>query len=399
MRPVVNIFDRFVKEANLKHNNKYTYPEGQFVKSTKDKADIICPEHGNFRQPFEKHVRRGQGCPKCKLKLISSRLRDFYKINKRDINKLYSYKTKTPEELMEDLNKANDYKYTYDFKSLENVKNSGSKITINCKKHGKFEKKIRYHMLKKGCDLCRVEKTSKQEGKRFIERSKEIFKDALKYDKVNYISNKIDVILKCKQHGYFRVRPDNHIGLKQGCPICSSSLGEVKIFNILLKLDINFIKEYNIPGYNYKYDYYLPDLNIIIEYDGMQHYQETDYGIYNVKEHGVEAKALNLRHVQKIDEIKNNIAISNNITIERISYLMFDYLDVIIPKIINKKFKYIYNGKFYKNFLDLCRKNNFPEKTKIKECEKYDSFIVLSKKLKENENANLISKNVINRIE
>ena len=97
MRPVVNIFDRFVEKANLIHNNKYTYPEGQFIKSTKHKADIICPEHGNFRQPFEKHVRRAQGCPRCKFRSISSRLRDFYKINKRDINKLYSYKTKTPD--------------------------------------------------------------------------------------------------------------------------------------------------------------------------------------------------------------------------------------------------------------------------------------------------------------
>ena len=101
MRPVVNIFDRFVEKANLIHNNKYTYPEGQFIKSTKHKADIICPEHGNFRQPFEKHVRRAQGCPKCKFKLISSRLRNVYKTYKRDVSKTYNYQVKTPEEIIE----------------------------------------------------------------------------------------------------------------------------------------------------------------------------------------------------------------------------------------------------------------------------------------------------------
>jgi hypothetical protein len=53
----------FKKRANLKHNDKYSYSQSEYI-SNKDKIQIICPEHGVFEQRPDNHLN-GTGCPKC----------------------------------------------------------------------------------------------------------------------------------------------------------------------------------------------------------------------------------------------------------------------------------------------------------------------------------------------
>lgn len=52
---------QFEKEANLVHNNKFTYGE---YKNSHINMDIICPEHGVFQQRPWNHLN-GYECPKC----------------------------------------------------------------------------------------------------------------------------------------------------------------------------------------------------------------------------------------------------------------------------------------------------------------------------------------------
>ena len=56
----------------------------------------------------------------------------------------------------------------------------------------------------------------------FIQRAKEIHGNTFDYSLVEYTSNKIKVKIVCPTHGVFLQRPDNHIGLKQGCSNCKS---------------------------------------------------------------------------------------------------------------------------------------------------------------------------------
>ena len=56
-------FETFVKEANIKHLNKYLYNKESYTK-TGDKTIIICKEHGPFEQNAASHLM-GCGCPKC----------------------------------------------------------------------------------------------------------------------------------------------------------------------------------------------------------------------------------------------------------------------------------------------------------------------------------------------
>lgn len=53
----------FVKNANLKHHNKYDYSLVEYVHG-KTKVKIVCRSHGEFVQRPENHLC-GNGCPKC----------------------------------------------------------------------------------------------------------------------------------------------------------------------------------------------------------------------------------------------------------------------------------------------------------------------------------------------
>lgn len=53
----------FIKEAQIVHNNKYTY-ESSVYKHTNKNLLITCPIHGDFKQQPANHLQ-GQGCPSC----------------------------------------------------------------------------------------------------------------------------------------------------------------------------------------------------------------------------------------------------------------------------------------------------------------------------------------------
>lgn len=66
------------------------------------------------------------------------------------------------------------------------------------------------------------------------------------------------------------------------CPNCNRTIskGERRILEYLQNRQINFSREHSFEWQShkaYRYDYYLPDYNLIIEYHGLQHYEETNF--------------------------------------------------------------------------------------------------------------------------
>jgi len=53
----------------------------------------------------------------------------------------------------------------------------------------------------------------------FKEEASRVHNNKYGYDKVNYITNKIPVIITCPIHGDFKQQPENHLN-GQGCPLC-----------------------------------------------------------------------------------------------------------------------------------------------------------------------------------
>lgn len=57
----------FAEEGVRVHGNKYNYSQVQYVRYHQ-KVDIICPDHGVFRQTAGSHISNGSGCPTCSVK-------------------------------------------------------------------------------------------------------------------------------------------------------------------------------------------------------------------------------------------------------------------------------------------------------------------------------------------
>ena len=102
---------------------------------------------------------------------------------------------------------------------------------------------------------------------------------------------------------------------------CLVSYGEEKIQKILEKLDIKYEKQKKFQDCKYKYvlrfDFYLPESNICIEYDGVQHF-------YPIPTMGGEEKFL---EAKKRDLIKDNYCKDNHIPLIRIPYTDLDKID------------------------------------------------------------------------
>lgn len=106
-------------------------------------------------------------------------------------------------------------------------------------------------------------------------------------------------------------------GLVQSCG-CIKSIGETQVQQVLQANNISFEKEKTFDdlinldtGKKYRYDFYLPDYNRLIEFDGEQHFITTKGG-WNTEE--------NLKRVQESDSLKNEYAKTNNINLVRIPY-------------------------------------------------------------------------------
>ncbi len=114
------------------------------------------------------------------------------------------------------------------------------------------------------------------------------------------------------------------------CPICNESKGEKEIEKVLDKHFINYISQYKIKeliGVNgglLSYDFYLPDYNLLIEYQGIQH--EKSFNHFGGKE--------KLKKQQEHDKRKKEYANKNGYKLLEIWYYDFDNIENILKKYI-----------------------------------------------------------------
>lgn len=170
-----------------------------------------------------------------------------------------------------------------------------------------------------------VKKTTEQ----FIEQAEQIHGDKYDYSLVNYINNHTKIKIICKKHGIFEQSPDHHL-LGNGCPLCNNSSNESKVEKLLKEKKIKFEAQKRFLDCRDKrslpFDFYLPDYNICIEYDGQQHFRPTDFG--KCYSHLTEEAKQNFEIIKKHDKIKTDFCKNNGIYLLRISYK-----DNIIDKI------------------------------------------------------------------
>ena len=118
---------------------------------------------------------------------------------------------------------------------------------------------------------------------------------------------------KCGTHEYVTSFSDFYNCNVQQCRSCSSkeSVGEKLIADHLDKIGIKYIREKKFDGCKDQkklpFDFYLPSMNVAIEFDGAHHYRDVFFeGQYKI--------------VHRHDEIKNEYCAQNGIRLLRIPY-------------------------------------------------------------------------------
>lgn len=284
---------KFIKRSTATHGDKYEYSKVKYVNSYTS-VEIVCKLHGSFMQQPRVHVN-GCGCRLCAS-------------DKRNIN---------IEKFVERGVEVHNNQYDY---SLVLLKEAKDKVEIICPIHGAFEQVAALHLAGKECKQCaNVKRTLTKE--QFIEKCRRTHGDKYEYSNTLYINTHTKVIVTCPTHGDFIVVAGMH-QRRTGCPSCNInySRGNFMIKQYLQDHNIEYIEEHRFDNCRSKYplpfDFYVPSYNILIEFDGKQHYEPIIRGKHDTFVESVKRFELTINH----DNIKSDYATKNNIKLVRIPY-------------------------------------------------------------------------------
>ena len=288
---------KFKSDGKRIHNDFYDYSKIEY-KNLKSKITIICPNHGEFIQIANDHIS-GHGCKICRSDSMRFSFDEFKKRAHVIHNNKFKY-----VEILDDF------------------------IKMICPEHGHIIQRTNAHLRGSGCYKCSGIK--KLTTDQFIIAANTKHHNKYNYDITDYKTSLQKVEIDCPIHGIFEQTPNSHLS-GCGCPKCKSSKGEIEIQLFLENNNIFFEQEKKFSECKNKrdlpFDFYLHDLNICIEYDGMQHFKPIDH-------FGGEKTLLN---IQNNDRIKTKYCKDNNIQLIRISYKDFKNIDTILKGIFDGK--------------------------------------------------------------
>ena len=228
-------------------------------------------------------------------------------------------------------------------KTVDEIGNQYGNLTVISKAEEKINNHIAWNcqckcgntIIVSGSKLRNGEKTccplcSKRQME--IDETNNIYGDLKVLEKVSINSNR-QTVWKC-QCSCGNICNATGVELRKGDKThcgCKKILskGAEKIKNLLSQNNINFLQEKTFENCRFpdtnslaRFDFYLPDYNILIEYDGEQHFFYTNHS-WDTKEH--------FEYTKKHDQYKTNWCKENNIKLIRIPY--YDYKQITFEKL------------------------------------------------------------------
>lgn len=166
-----------------------------------------------------------------------------------------------------------------------------------------------------GCPKCGGEKIGdrlRKTHEQYVEDLKSVNRDVVPIEM--YVDSFTPILHRCLVDGNeWYAKPVNILS-GCGCPQCNGSHGERFIKLWLDDHDVKYGQQKTFDDCVDKkplpFDFYLPQYNCCIEYDGEQHYKPVDY--FGGEEY--------FKYVVKHDNIKTNYCKDNNIKLLRIPY-------------------------------------------------------------------------------
>jgi hypothetical protein len=242
--------------------------------------------------------------------------------------------------------RASTRRLEYDYVKLEFEKrnytlldheyiNADTKMRYICALHPDHIQSVAYYSLKSGnggCKYCGAEKIG-EIFRKDIEEVRQKFIDNNMTPLFSEYKNRVQKLpYRCNDHPdviQYTTYDTLHSG-RGGCYLCNRiSFGERKIRSILndnnVKHKFQEIIQDCINIRPLRFDFWIPDKNIAIEYDGEQHFRPVKFGSMSYE------KAVdNLKYTRHNDQIKNNYCLKNNIKLIRIPYWDSDKIEYIL---------------------------------------------------------------------
>lgn len=173
---------------------------------------------------------------------------------------------------------------------------------------------MRFFHQCKNCAIIAQRKTFKQ----FLIEAIEKHGDKYVYNDNNYKDTTSKISILCTKCNLSFIQSVKEHLKGYGCTYCKESRGEIAVRSYLNKCDIEFDTKKTYDGLTYKsqlnYDFYLTELNMLIEFDGKQHFEiipRSKDPNRNIKD---------FEATQKRDKIKDKYAHENGIPLLRIPY-------------------------------------------------------------------------------
>ena len=275
--------EEFQLKINKLYNNKYRCLDD--YNGTYKPLHFNCPIHGIFERSPRSMIARSD-CPKCIQKRNDERIRNL---------------TKTTEEFIIEAKKLHGERFSY-----ENTVyvNNDTDVEVICPIHGSFLINPRYHLRGGGCKKCSFPVYSTES---FINEAIKVHGDNYDYSESVYKHSKEKLKIKCKKCGaeFWQLPPEHIRGY--GCPYCHQSKLEAIVEKLLINNNIEFIKQTHDFGLGLQsLDFFLPQYNIAIECQGIQHFSNHPF-FYHSKD---EFEKSIERDINKFNKCKEqNIAI------------------------------------------------------------------------------------------
>lgn len=243
-----------------KFGNLYEVDKNSVSKVTSP-IRLNCKTHGWF-EGLINNLINSSGCPHCKNAKTAIIRNKKLKLSR--------------DEIIERFESIHGDTYSYRSARPDGI---NSIVKIHCAKHGYFEQKVSTHLQGKGCPDCGNEKRRMGQflqQSELYSRLKQLNGDLFIYPPNLGLELREDVPIICREHGIFyqplRIHLDGN-----GCSECSQSLGARRVSHWLNEHEINYEVEALIPagkkGLPLRADFFLPDYNMYIEYDGEQHFK------------------------------------------------------------------------------------------------------------------------------
>ena len=316
MKPAIHTFEEIksiINQKSKEYNVEWLildkYEDEEYL-PVKTKITIYCKKHKTQKTFSIGDLLRGR--PICNDCRKEERNREYYK-------RLKQYCDKLGYVLIEK-----------DFISAKHP------IHYICPNHPNIIQESCYDVLihNHKCPLCALKENGEKRRVSEEDIKEELNKRNLDLEKIERKDNTTWIYYRCRKHTQKvrKIQLSNFLN-GGGCPLCKESHGERAIRVFLEGHNIKYETQKEIKGckdiHNLRFDFYLSQYNLCIEFQGKQHYNPSFFiSIKKDEEKGLQ----DFKKLQKRDEIKRQFCKENGIKLLEITYKEEKKIDEILSK-------------------------------------------------------------------